>query len=153
MKNQKNVIANNLRFLRSQKKWSKEYLAEKLDVTRQSIAKWENGESLPDLINCVALSELYGVDLNNLVRYDADKEGMPIGPANKHIFGTVKVGDRGQIVLPKNARDMLEIKAGDNLMVLGDSGQESPGLALISTTTFMKMTGQKLDNFFFNKDE
>ena len=35
-----------------------------------------------------------------------------------HIFGTVKVGDRGQIVIPKEARDMLGIKPGDTMLVL-----------------------------------
>ena len=38
----------------------------------------------------------------------------------KYIFGVVKVGERGQIVIPKEARELYEIKAGDSLMVLGD---------------------------------
>ena len=43
--------------------------------------------------------------------------GMPHG---KHIFGTVKVGERGQIVIPKDAREMFRIQPGDTLLVLGD---------------------------------
>ena len=43
--------------------------------------------------------------------------GMPHG---KHIFGTVKVGERGQIVIPKDAREMFHIQPGDTLLVLGD---------------------------------
>ena len=43
--------------------------------------------------------------------------GMPRG---KHIFGTVKVGERGQIVIPKDAREMFRIQPGDTLLVLGD---------------------------------
>jgi AbrB family looped-hinge helix DNA binding protein len=38
----------------------------------------------------------------------------------KYIFGTVKVGERGQIVIPKDARDLFQIKAGDTLLVMGD---------------------------------
>ena len=38
----------------------------------------------------------------------------------KYIFGVVKVGDRGQIVIPKEAREVYDIKAGDSLLVLGD---------------------------------
>jgi len=38
----------------------------------------------------------------------------------KYIFGTVKVGERGQIVIPKEARESLEIKPGDILIVTGD---------------------------------
>ncbi len=38
----------------------------------------------------------------------------------RHIFGTAKVGDRGQIVIPKDARSFYGIKPGDTLLVLGD---------------------------------
>ena len=43
--------------------------------------------------------------------------GMPKG---KYIFGTVKVGERGQIVIPKEARERFSIGPGDTLLVLGD---------------------------------
>ncbi|MEA2045638.1 MAG: AbrB/MazE/SpoVT family DNA-binding domain-containing protein [Euryarchaeota archaeon] len=46
----------------------------------------------------------------------------------KHIFGTVKVGERGQIVIPKKAREMFEIEPGDALLVLGD---EDRGIAIV----------------------
>lgn len=45
-----------------------------------------------------------------------------------HIFGTVKVGERGQIVIPKEAREIFGIEPGDMLFVLGD---EERGIALI----------------------
>lgn len=38
----------------------------------------------------------------------------------RHVFGTVKVGEKGQIVIPKDARDHFGIKSGDTLLVLGD---------------------------------
>lgn len=44
-------------------------------------------------------------------------------PKGKHIFGTVKVGERGQIVIPKEARESFDIKPGDMLLVLGDDEQ------------------------------
>ena len=50
-------------------------------------------------------------------------------PKGKYIFGTVKVGEKGQIVIPKEARELFSIKAGDSLLVLGDA---SNGL-IIST--------------------
>lgn len=43
--------------------------------------------------------------------------GMPKG---NHIFGTVKVGEKGQIVIPKEARNLFDIKPGDTLLVLGN---------------------------------
>ena len=42
------------------------------------------------------------------------------GPEGKCIFGTVKVGEKGQIVIPKEARDQFGIRPGDTLLVLGD---------------------------------
>ncbi|MBQ4398741.1 MAG: AbrB/MazE/SpoVT family DNA-binding domain-containing protein [Bacteroidales bacterium] len=50
----------------------------------------------------------------------------------KYIFGVVKVGDRGQIVIPKDAREIYGIKAGDSLLVLGDS----KGMAILKTEIF-----------------
>lgn len=50
----------------------------------------------------------------------------------KYIFGVVKVGDRGQIVIPKDARDLYGIKAGDSLLILGDK----KGMAVVKTEIF-----------------
>lgn len=46
--------------------------------------------------------------------------GMPQG---KHIFGSVRVGEKGQIVIPKEAREKYGISAGDTLLILGDDKQ------------------------------
>ena len=50
----------------------------------------------------------------------------------KYIFGVVKVGDRGQIVIPKDARELYGIKAGDSLLILGDK----KGMAVLKTEVF-----------------
>lgn len=44
-------------------------------------------------------------------------------PKGKYIFGTVKVGERGQIVIPKEARELFDINPGDTLLVMGDKEQ------------------------------
>ena len=49
-------------------------------------------------------------------------------PKGKHIFRTVKVGERGQIVIPKEAREIFDINPGDSLLVLGD---EEQGIAIV----------------------
>lgn len=153
MNNQNNPIANNLRSLRNRNNWSLEYVAERLGVSRQAVAKWENGDSLPDIIKCDALASLYDVTLTDLVRHNEETEGIPIGPAGKHIFGIVPVGARGQIVLPKKARDLLNIETGDSLVVLGDTNPASAGIALIDSETFMRMTGNLMENIFDQKEE
>ena len=147
MNNPKKNIAANLRFLRNRNGLSQEEVAEKIGVSRQSVAKWENGESLPDILKCEALADLYDVSLNDLVRHDQEKEGLPIPPKNKHLFGVVTLGERGQIVLPKIARDTLNLKPGDRLVVLGDTTPGNAGIALIDNHTFLLMTGQVVDNF------
>lgn len=147
MNNPKKNIAANLRFLRNRNGLSQEEVAEKIGVSRQSVAKWENGESLPDILKCEALADLYDVSLNDLVRHDQEKEGLPIPPKNKHLFGVVTLGERGQIVLPKIARDTLNLKPGDRLVVLGDTTSGNAGIALIDNHTFLLMTGQVVDNF------
>lgn len=148
MNHSKQNIAANLRFLRNRHRFSQEEVAERIGVSRQTVAKWERGESLPDILNCEALADLYDVSLNDLVRYDAEQEGIPIPPKDKHLFGMVTLGERGQVVLPKKARDALRLEPGDTLIVLGDTNPVTPGIALIDSQTFLRITGQSLDNLF-----
>ena len=58
----------------------------------------------------------------------------------KYIFGVVKVGDRGQIVIPKDAREIYGIKAGDSLLVLGDK----KGMAILKTEVFQDKINEVL---------
>jgi len=153
MNSSKKNISQNLRQLRTRCRLSQEEVAEKVGVTRQAVAKWENGETLPDILNCDALAELFDVSLDELVYYDPEKEGIPIGPKDKHIFGTVTIGDRGQIVLPKKARDTLKFNSGDTLVVLGDTNPLTAGIALIDSGTFLRMTGQAVGGFLKREGE
>ena len=52
---------------------------------------------------------------------------------DKYIFGVVKVGEKGQIVIPKEAREVFGIEAGDSLLVLGDTAK---GIAIVKTQVF-----------------
>ena len=153
MNNSKSNIAANLRQLRTHSRLSQEELAERIGVTRQAVAKWENGDTLPDILNCEALASFYDISLNDLVSYDPEKEGFPIGPKDKHIFGTATLGERGQIVLPKKARDTLNLKPGDTMVVLGDTNPFTGGIALIKSDTFLRMSGYALDDFYKEKDD
>lgn len=140
MKKMKNNIARNLSMLRQVNRYSQEEVAEQIGVSRQAVAKWETGETIPDILNCDALARLYDVELDDLIHHDPDKTNIRIAPKGKHIFGTVRVGERGQIVLPKQARDLFKIKAGDLLVVLGDESLEHPGLALMKEEFFLEIT-------------
>ena len=137
MKMQKNNIACNLTILRQLNQYTQEEVAERIGVSRQAVAKWETGQSVPDILNCDALAKLYDVELDDLIHYDQRQTGEAIPPKGKHIFGTVRVGERGQIVLPKQARDVFKIKPGDMLIVLGDEEPEHPGIALMKEDFFL----------------
>lgn len=124
-------FADNLIELRKLNHLSQEDIAEKMGISRQTLSKYETGESVPDIEKCRQLADLFGVSLDDLVSYDknlSDNMGYAIPPKGKHIFGMVKVGDKGQIVIPAKARKIFDIKPGDDLIVLGDEGQ---GIALI----------------------
>ena len=58
----------------------------------------------------------------------------------KYIFGVVKVGDKGQIVIPKDARNVYGIKPGDALIMLGDER----GIALLKTEIFQNAIDQAI---------
>ena len=132
------MFHDNLIQLRKLKDLTQEALAEKVGVTRQAIAKWEAGDSVPDLEKCRLLAETFGVTLDDLANYEPDAE---IGqnappPKGKHLFGVVTVGDKGQIVIPAKARKIFQIAPGDALVVLGDEGS---GLAILKASSFLSM--------------
>ena len=56
----------------------------------------------------------------------------------KYIFGVVKISEKGQIVIPKEARKLYDLKAGDALLLLGDKN----GMAMVKTEIFQDLVGQ-----------
>ena len=131
------MFKDNLTHLRKMKKMTQEGVAEKLGVTRQAVAKWESGETLPDLEKCRLLAELFGVSLDDLANYEPEENmGLSLPPKGKHLFGVVTVGEKGQIVIPAKARKVFDISAGDRLVILGD---EEQGLAIIKSERFLEL--------------
>ena len=136
----KKMISMNLKELRKQHHYTQEDVAEKINVSRQAVAKWEKGESTPDIESCIALARLYQVTLDDLVNYQSDM-GLGIPPKGKHLFGVAVVGERGQIVIPKKARDLFKIEVGDSLIIVGD---EERGLAIVPESYTQKFFDQAL---------
>lgn len=131
------MFKENLIQMRKMRRMTQEEVAEKVGVTRQAVAKWESGETVPDLEKCKTLAELFGVSLDDLANYESEKNfGMGVPPKGRHLFGLVTVGDKGQIVIPAKARKLFDISAGDQLIVLGD---ETQGLAVIKSEKFLAM--------------
>ena len=131
------MIGENIQYLRKMKSITQEALAEQVGVSRQTIAKWESGESAPDLEMAGKLGQVLDVSLDDLANAPLYKAPPEAGDMKgKHVFGLVTVGDKGQIVIPVQARRVFHIQPGDQLMVLGD---EDRGLALVDATFFLKV--------------
>lgn len=131
------MLKDNLIILRNYKGASQEQIAEVVGISRQAYAKWEKGETVPDVEKCAKLAQYYEVSIDSLLNFETHQSGMivPPAPKGKHIFGTTVINDRGQIVIPKDARDLMGIQKGDRLVILGD---EEQGLALIKADLFEK---------------
>lgn len=121
-------IAENLRILRLKSGRTLEEVADIIDVSRQAVAKWENGDSYPDIDKCVRLAKIYNVSLDALVNKSIVRLLKESTKDERYIFGVTKVREDGSILLPRNAIDVLELKTDDALMVFGDKNQ---GLAII----------------------
>ena len=63
-------FGDNLKLIRKNKNMSQEELAEKVNVTRQSVSKWENGEAYPEMNNILELCKIFNCKINDLVHTD-----------------------------------------------------------------------------------
>ena len=131
------MFSDNLVQLRKLNNMTQEDLADKVGVTRQSIAQWESGKTCPNIEQSKLLAAVLGATLDDLVNFEyPENMNLAAPPKGKHLFGLVTVGDKGQIVIPARARKIFDIKPGDRLVVLGDEFQ---GLAVIKADMFLKM--------------
>ena len=128
------MLQDNIILLRNMHGYSQEEVAEKIDISRQAYAKWEKGDTIPDVEKCKALADLYGVTIDSLIKNNTiENVGLiPPVPKGKNIWGTVTVNERGQIVIPKQARDKFNLKSGDRIIVVSDE----EGIALIKAEFF-----------------
>ena len=134
------MFKDNLIQLRKLKRLTQEDIAEKLDVTRQAVAKWESGETVPDIEKSRQLAEIFEVSLDDLVNYvPQENMGLELPPKGKHLFGMVKVGEKGQIVIPAKARKIFNISSGDELIVLAMSRR---GLRSLNQRNFWHLQTQ-----------
>ncbi len=69
-------FATNLQKLRKRENMSQEALAEKLDVTRQSVSKWESGASYPEIDKLISICKILNVDMDTLVNGDVDIDSL-----------------------------------------------------------------------------
>ena len=137
------MLKDNLAMLRNIHGYSQEAIAEKIGISRQAYAKWESGTTIPDIEKCSLLARVYGITLDSLVRTES-VEGigvLPPAPIGKNIWGVVTINDRGQIVIPKGARDRFDLTGGQRLIV----GSDERGIALIPAEIFEEIVKKGME--------
>ncbi len=133
------MLGETLLHLRKRHHYTQEDVAEQIGVSRQTIAKWENNESIPDVLSAGKLAELYDVSLDGMLSAETINMGFEIAPKGKYLFGLLTVGANGEVILPEKARRLFHIHPGDELLLLGDVER---GLALLNGEFIKRMLDQ-----------
>lgn len=97
-------LSEQLKQQRTQRHWSQQDLADHLKISRQSISKWERGTALPSFANVVAISDLFQLSLDELIRDDDAMmaeftETEDIGPVGRIIYGGLFWGVLGAVIV------------------------------------------------------
>ncbi len=82
-------FCTNLQYLRKLNKITQEELAEKLEVSRQSVSKWETGEAYPETEKIIALCDIFGVDMDSLMRGDVTSARTVFNAVNEEDGGVI----------------------------------------------------------------
>ena len=128
------MLMDNLIMLRNMHGISQEVLSEKIGISRQAYAKWESGATVPDIEKCKRLADYYGVTIDSLLTTTTEEKigRIPPAPKGHNIWGSVTINERGQLVIPKAAREKFGLTGGQRLIVLSDE----EGIALLPADMF-----------------
>ncbi|MCR4638636.1 helix-turn-helix transcriptional regulator [Ruminococcus sp.] len=98
---------NKLYELRKQKGFSQEELANRLNVSRQTVSKWEVGDSAPDMEKLIAISDLFGISLDELILDKAPEPApAPIeqAPAKSKLYSEIKTDIKEKVLTDSNRK-------------------------------------------------
>lgn len=139
-------LADKIISLRKQQGWSQEELAEKLDISRQSVSKWEGGQSLPDISKIIAMSSLFGVSTDYLLKEEGPEQKID-RPSKRCVsleegkaFLTLRRNSAGKIALatflcilsPIPMFTMLALREEDvGLLTLNENAAGGIGMAIL----------------------
>ena len=129
---------NKLYELRKQKGFSQEELANRLNVSRQTVSKWEVGDSTPDMEKLVAMSDLFGISLDELV-LDKAPEPAPapvVQPAKSELYSEIKTDIKEKVLTDKNKK-----KVRKGLLVTGIVLGAIIAIDLISFVIYVALNG------------
>ena len=105
---------NKLYELRKQKGFSQEELANRLNVSRQTVSKWEVGDSTPDMEELIAISDLFGISLDELVLDKTSEPSSAAQSAKPDIYSEIKTDIKEKVLTDSNRK-----KAKKGLKIAG----------------------------------
>ncbi len=146
------MLKDNLVMLRNLHGFSQEAISEKIGISRQAYAKWESGATVPDIEKCSLLAKVYGTTVDSLIKTETidGKENIPPAPKGKNIWGSVTINERGQLVIPKAAREIFGLTGGQRLIVLSD---DKEGIALVPAEMFEERMKKAMELSSFKSEE
>lgn len=130
------ILADKIMELRKKKGWSQEQLGEMLDISRQSVSKWESGASIPDLDKIVKMSQIFSVSTDYLLK---DEIEQPEDSASEGVFESQE-GKEGRSVSVEEANAYMDaVKNSAKGTAFGIS------LCILSPTFLFLITGLSMN--------
>lgn len=114
----KMILSEKITMLRKKNGWSQEELAEKLNISRQSVSKWESGASIPDLERIVNMSQLFGVTTDYLLKDEIEEVDFAEEPATEITEGKVVTVEEANLFLTATKKYAARIAPAVSLCVL-----------------------------------
>lgn len=100
----KMTLAEKIALLRKQKGWSQEELADKMDISRQSVSKWESAQSVPDLDKIIKISNIFAVSTDYLLKEEGESEDFSSGREERR-----DEGEKVRNVSLEEANEFMEL--------------------------------------------
>ena len=122
------AFSDNLQFIRAQAGFTQEQLAEQLDVSRQSVSKWESGASFPEMDTLLRICDLYGTDLDTLLRGSVEK---------LQVSDTTRYNDFMNRFSLRMALAVSAVIAGAALMIFLNACNPSDSFEMLAAALFM----------------
>lgn len=125
-------------YLRRERGLSQEEVAERIGVSRQAVANGKPAPPRPIWKTALLSPSFMALPWTILLSLTRRRAGFQY-LQGQTLFGIVAVGDRGQIVIPKKARDIFDIRPGDSLAILGDEDQ---GIAILKSEFLLSLASE-----------
>ncbi|WP_133406388.1 helix-turn-helix domain-containing protein [Parashewanella tropica] len=158
------ILAEKIIQLRKRLGWSQEELADKMNVSRQSVSKWESTQSIPDLNKILMLAEIFGVTTDYLLKDEhetIDKDTLSdqehsnqigLEQANNYVESKVAISElnaKGAILCICSPIPLFFLLALENTGIFGVSDKLAPAIGIVSVLLIVALSV----NFFVKTNQ